>query len=175
MNGYIDNQDDGVFANWQYGRVGNLKKNGCGIIATYNVLLNHKKISNTSSDYGNTMELAKIVKDYEYAFGTILGGIAGTNPLHIAPYLISRGLNVTTYGYSSQSLFESRCNAMSTSRIAIMCYFWRTSNGKIGMHYITIKKNSSGSLYLINEVESDPYSDIRNFTSQNTFVYGWMV
>lgn len=170
----INTQNTTKFSKWLYGNGYTIADKGCGVIATYNVLIYRNKISTGStSGVGNTEELAKIVKNYESAFGTILGGVAGTNPLHISPYLTSCGLSVTTYKYTSQSSFVSKCNSMSTSQIAVLCYFYKTDNS-IGMHYITIIK-TSGTLYLVNKTGTNTYTDIGNFLSSNTFVYGWIV
>lgn len=57
---------------------------------------------------------------------------------------------------------------------AVLLFVSVIINGDIGMHYITIKKNTSNKLFLINE-DDTVCSNIKEFTVQNTFVYGWIV
>lgn len=175
QKGFINSQGQLKFQDWRYGNGFNLKEKGCGVIATYNVLYNYSKISNTSTNLGNTAELANIVKNYEYAFGTVLMGVAGTNPLHIAPYLRSCGLSVGVYPNALISSFLSKCNTMSKSQIAIMCYVYEHNNIPL-MHYICIKKTAGNNLFLINEPNSTIYSNIQEFLStKNKFFYGWII
>lgn len=176
--GYIDYQDH--FSSWRYGLT-TMDKNGCGIIATYNSLLHLKKFYNKDSSTGNTAEMARIARDFEKYHGTIAFGYAGTNPTHIAPYIISRGVPVTSFsGVYGHNAFFNSCNNITINQAIILTYWWQDNSG-VGAHYVTIIKNPSGSGYIILNDDSCSYANniydyvYKPYSGSQGFIQGWII
>ncbi len=175
--GYIDDQSQ--FNTWRYGLT-SMNKNGCGIIATYNSLLHLKKFSNKDSSTGNTTEMAKLVKDFEKYHGTIAFGYAGSNPTHIAPYIISRGVPALSFsGAYAHNAFFNLCNNITINQAIILAYWWQDNSG-VGAHYVTIIKDPLGSGFIIFNDSSSYASNLYDFvykpsSGSQGFIQGWII
>lgn len=82
-SGYIDNQNDSSWKNVAVGFWGNVKDNGCGAIAIYNVL----------RSYSSKITISKVLSNLRWMYGSIIYnniGKVGISPISITRYLSSK-------------------------------------------------------------------------------------
>lgn len=132
--GYINGQK--YYSNWKYG-CSTLDYNGCGVIATYNVM---KKI-------GKTKKLKDIIYDFDVRSGSLAIGLFGSDPTHFGTYFSANGVKYSKY-YNFSSL-QSAMSKMSTGQMALIGA-WNGTSAFDGAHYIAVEKTSSGSFRIYN-------------------------
>lgn len=198
-NGYINNQNNDHYAEWKFG-YGTIEDNGCGAIATYNVLRFCDLIKNNEDEIQSGTSLpeyrrnnfANIIRSYELSCGTLISGLHGINSGAIAPILRAYGVNVRTYSYFSAgtSGFEYACDHLSSDQIAILCYLYIYKNEseetKFGGHYVTFTK-TNGVYTAYNDddlsrhfIDGHSIGDFFNLTTDdgtnvNIFMKGWVI
>lgn len=144
-NGYINAQSS--YYNWQFG-ARTLDYNGCGVIATYNVM----------RMLGYNPNLASVAYDIERNHGTLLWGYAGTDPSHPLDYFNSHGIRVRSY-YNISSLESAARNINCSNQFIMMC-FWNNKNDLTkGAHFIAVRKQANGEYIAYNR-----YDDNRDLT-----------
>jgi len=96
--------------------------NGCGWVATYNVLLL----------LDNPLHPAEIVRHFEESGGTVLDGVYGTYPNAIEDYIKSFGFNVnrTTFPQLTMDIDD----VIRSSKVSILTYVHTTA-----AHYVAIE------------------------------------
>lgn len=147
VTGLVNGQ--GYYSNWKFG-VRTFDYNGCGVIATYNVmyLLNKKQ------------KLSQVAYDIERKQGTLVWGFAGTDPTHPYEYFKEKGIPVKQY--YSQSSFNTVFNNMKTSQYALVC-FWNNKNDITkGAHFVAVSKTSSGDYIVYNYSSSERKAEKRS-------------
>jgi hypothetical protein len=174
--GYINYQEQ--FTTWRYGLT-TMNNNGCGAIATYNVLKHVGKFSNTSIKVGNTKALATIVRDYEAFHGTIAFAFGGTNPAKVESYLWLRGVKVVTYsGISDEMSFYTASKSLKPNQIMMLDYWWQL-DGEVGAHLVAIIKDSSGNFIIPNGGNGSLKSLFDYIYAPNKetrgFIKGWII
>lgn len=189
-DGYIDDQNDEIYKDYKFG-FGTIYNNGCGIIATYNVLRFVGLIKNEPSTEEEDIEayrrtnLANLIRKYELSGGALVNGLMG-----IGPTAISRML----YAYKSKSYeyvsyaslfadvgFANACNNLGDNQIAILCY-WYIEGGSVAAHYVAFTK-ADGKYTVYNDQELRDYLDsndtiyeyLNNEEKQKGFIQGWVV
>ena len=82
-SGYINNQSDALWKSVRLGFWGNVKDNGCGAIAIYNILYSYSK----------KITIKKVLSNLRWMYGEILYnnlGIIGISPISVTAYLMSK-------------------------------------------------------------------------------------
>ena len=82
-SGYIDNQNDSSWEKVAVGFWGNVKDNGCGAIAIYNVL----------HSYSSKITINKVLSNLRWMYGSIVYnniGLVGISPFLVSKYLKSK-------------------------------------------------------------------------------------
>ena len=125
---YINGQAN--YSHWKFG-VSTLNYNGCGVIATYNVL----------RKFGKNKKLTDIIYDFDVKSGSLAMGYFGADPTHISEYLRLNGLKCVSY--SSFSSLQTALSNMKTSQMAVLCY-WNSENVSTGAHYVAVEKTTIG-------------------------------
>lgn len=140
VNSIIYNQSN--YEEYKFG-FGNIRENGCGVVAVYNIL----KIE------GKNPNFTQIIKDCE-PFGTNLFGIWGTNPQWIKRYLKKQGLDVQVC-FDMNKFHERAQNA----RYAIYTYL-----SFKGGHYQLLTDFCDGKYQSINPYQSVSISELNEET-----------
>ena len=143
--GYINGQDN--YSNWKCGAK-NLKHNGCGVIAAYNVM---RKL-------GKTKKLTDIIYDFDVRSGSLAIGMFGADPTHFGTYFSANGLKYSKY-YNFDSL-QSALSKMKENQVALVCA-WNSSSFSEGAHYFAVEKTRSGNY--------KAYNFYNDSTSHETF------
>ena len=82
-SGYIDNQNDSAWKSVAVGFWGNVKDNGCGAIAIYNIL----------HSYSKKITIKKVLSNLRWMYGSIIYnnlGVIGISPTSVTNYLASK-------------------------------------------------------------------------------------
>ena len=139
--GYICGQ--AYYSDWKFG-LSTLNHNGCGIIATYNVL----------RKFGKSPNLTNIIYDFDSRSGSLAMGYFGADPTHISQYLREKGLSCTSY--STFSSLQTAMSKMKTSQMVIVCA-WNGETVESGAHYVAIEKvgNNSYNVFNLNNHKTD--------------------
>lgn len=140
---YINGQD--YYSDWKYGTK-TIDDNGCGPIAVFNTMLKLKK----------EPKFADVLYDLEKYSGTLFMGAAGADPTHLSEYFKNNGVSYKSYNNFSQ--MQSAINNMSTSQMAIIC-FWNGSTVFEGAHYAAVEKvveNNTTSYRIYNAYSNRP-------------------
>ena len=90
-SGYITNQYDYYWKNIPVGFGGNVRDNGCGAIAIYNIL----------HSYSNKITFYKVLSDLKWKYGSIIYnniGLFGISPMSVTNYLENKFILVYTAG-----------------------------------------------------------------------------
>ena len=90
-SGYISNQEDKSWKSVAVGFWGNVKDNGCGAIAIYNVM----------HSYSQKITIKKVLSNLRWMYGSIIYnniGVIGISPASVTRYLSSKFLFVRTAG-----------------------------------------------------------------------------
>ena len=126
---YISSQDDKTtvkingktekIQNIRWGLVGNIKDNGCGVIAAYNVLLSRS----SRTDFG------KVKSELSFCGGALAYGKLGASPFALTRYMYSKFWRVRTAGAITY-LWGIKAEL---SQSVIVLIKW---GGGLGMHYI---------------------------------------
>lgn len=165
------NQPSGLIANqgkYNTWKMGNqyLDVNGCGAIATYNVMYL----------LGKKQNLYDVVYYYDATGGTLLFGYLGTDPTSISSYF--KNQKITCKSYSSISSLQNAANDISYDKYIIMC-FWNDKNDITrGAHYIAIKKFGA-SVYEAYNSSPKGASTLEYYYKNNvdngSYIGGWII
>ncbi|MDR0751867.1 MAG: hypothetical protein LBF12_04715 [Christensenellaceae bacterium] len=162
---YINNQNDGDFHNWKFG-VSTMDKNGCGVIAVYNLLRMR----------GETKNLADVAYEIENNTGTLILGIFGTDPTHFGEYFRSKKIKVTEY--TNLTKLEDAAKEMSTSQ-KIVLEIWNEPSILKGAHAVAVEKVDK--IFYIYNGEYDgtllPYNTLNEYISKSggSLIIGYVV
>lgn len=126
--GILNSQTDPRFAARRYGRFGSVAKNGCGMIALYNV--EHAACPDTQFD--RFYAARKAIK-------TNLFGLLGTRPSTIAKTLKAKGLSVRKMR-KKEAAFSEMFDA-----VIVLYWYW------FGAHYVAGLKNPDGTYTFYNQ------------------------
>lgn len=109
-----------------------MDNNGCGIIATYNVLLglNRRK------------DLADIAYSFDKNSGTIVSGIFGADPTHFSIYFKNNNINYTKY--TSYNTLQEGISNMSNDQMILVCA-WNGDSITDGAHYVAASYTSGNA------------------------------
>ena len=162
-SGLIDDQS--TYDKWKMGNQ-KLNINGCGAIATYNVMYL----------LGKKQNLYDVVYYYDATGGTLLFGYLGTDPTSISLYF--KAQQITCKSYSSISSLQSNANNMDYNKYIIMC-FWNDKDDIMqGAHYIAVRKTGTSSYQAYNSNTSYA-SSLKDFYKNNyangSYIGGWIV
>ncbi len=148
VSGVINGQSN--YKDWKFGAK-TFDYNGCGVIATYNVmtLLGHK------------VKLSEIAYEFESKKGTFVWGLFGTDPSHPYEYFKEKGIKVEQY--LSYSKYEKAFRNMNTNQCAMVCFWNNKKNIKEGAHFVAVKKNANDKYEVFNYENNNQYS--KTFTS----------
>lgn len=128
--GYINGQN--YYSNWKFGIVGmdntgigkgTLDKNGCGVIATYNVLRGINK----------SKKLADVIYEFDYNSGSLASGLFGSDPTHYSTYFSKN--NISCKKYESYSSLQKAIRNMSSNQMILVCA-WNGNSIFDGAHYV---------------------------------------
>ncbi len=111
--GFLNTQMDPRFADRKFGRFGTMAKNGCGIIALYNV----ERAANNNVQFEPFYDARKQIK-------TNLFGALGTRPSSISKHLKGKGMQVTRIHIDQVS------RAPFYDSIIVLYWYW------FGAHYV---------------------------------------
>lgn len=161
--GLIYDQD--LYHTWKMGNQ-YLDINGCGAIATYNVMYL----------LGERQELYDTVYYYDATGGTLLFGYLGTDPTSISSYF--KAQKITCKSYSSISSLQNDVDDISHDKYIIMC-FWNDKNDITrAAHYIAIRKIGS-SYYQAYNSYTEYGTTLEYFYKNNykdgSYIGGWIV
>ncbi|MBQ7820702.1 MAG: hypothetical protein IJ391_00265 [Clostridia bacterium] len=131
-DGFINGQGVGNVAKLKYG-TGTMNKNGCGVIAAYNALV----------QLDDRVDIRDIAAEFE-ADGKMLNGTFGTNPYAIGRYFESRG-------YSVEKVEGDRIVSGKTpkSDVYILSY-WNSDKVSEALHTVAIRNTSDGKIEVFN-------------------------
>ena len=118
----------GSLMKWKFG-ARTFDKNGCGVIATYNVMCL----------LGKRQKMSAVAYDIERKQGTLAWGYAGTDPTHPIEYFKSKGISSKLYW--REDLFDCDFTPMKINQCALVC-FWSDRNNKLseGAHFVAVRK-----------------------------------
>lgn len=149
--GVISNQYDEPFASFKYGGLGNVKANGCGAVAVYNIMRLE----------GKNVSFSDVVKYFDVN-GNYLYGKFGTRPSKIIAYLKNFGFDV---GFA---FFEENFdNVAKQSKYTIFLYVGEV-DGQMGGHYqlLTQYNNRTGKYLSINPSKNVSFPDLLKMTEK---------
>ena len=126
--GMLNTQTDPRFGGRKYGRLGTIAKNGCGLIALYNV----ERAANAATQFDPFYEARKPIK-------TNLFGLLGTRPSAVSRHLIQKGFRVT-------KIARKTADAEPMHDAIIVLYWF-----PFGAHYVAGIADGSGRYLLYNE------------------------
>lgn len=123
--GMLNTQTDPRFGDRKYGRFGTIAKNGCGLIALYNV----ERAADANTQFDPFYEGRKPIK-------TNLFGLLGTRPSSVQKNLIRKGFRVTP-------IPVKEADRAAQHNAVIVLYWYR-----FGAHYVAgIQENGGYRLY----------------------------
>ncbi len=172
---YINYQH--LVSEWHFG-VNTLDNNGCGVIATFNVLSFFGQISSTPYD-----DLCNIISYYENTNSCVLSGLLGLNPNAISPYLVLKGLRVNTHTRLwGQGCFQTDMDDLQDDQIGILLY-WFLDESIPKAHYVCIAKDTNGDKRVINSSNTNYFNSLNEFFEEKKnesitevgFMQGWTV
>ena len=117
----------GHYSEWRFG-VQTFDKNGCGVIATYNVMYLLNK----------NPKLSEVAYDIEKNSGALAWGYAGTDPTHPIEYFKLKGIAVKQY--YDYNVFDSNLKNMRTDQYAIVCFQNDKNDINKGVHFVAVSK-----------------------------------
>ena len=126
--GMLNSQTDPRYAARRYGRFGNIAKNGCGLIALYNV----ERAARADTRFDRYYAARKPIK-------TNLFGLLGTRPSTIPQTLEAKGFSVVPMR-TKQAMNVPAFDAV------IVLYWYR-----LGAHYVMGRGNPDGSYTFYNQ------------------------
>lgn len=131
--GLINTQTDPRFGNRKYGRLGTLKKNGCGLIALYNV----ERAADGVTQFDSYYENRKPIK-------TNLFGLLGTRPSSVEQQLKRKGFVV------ERILPKDAGQTPHYDAVIVLYWYW------LGAHYVAGIACENDAYRLYNEF-TEPY------------------
>lgn len=141
--GILNTQTDPRFGDRKYGRLGTVAKNGCGMIALYNV----ERAARPETRFDPFYDARKSIK-------TNLFGLLGTKPSSIRKNLEAKGFAVTDIDFRRLKA-EPHHDA-----VIVLYWYW------FGAHYVAGLKNTH-ERYTVYNYYTEPYA-IRLSTFLNT-------
>lgn len=136
VTGLVNGQ--GYYFDWKFG-VRTFDYNGCGVIATYNVMYL----------LGDSPKLSEVAYEIESKQGVLVWGYAGTDPTHPYEYFKEKGIKVTQYYDVSD--YDSALDKMGENQYALVCYWNDKSSISEGAHFVAVSKNSSDRFVVYND------------------------
>jgi hypothetical protein len=155
--GLLNTQQDPRFGDRKYGRLGTIAKNGCGLIALYNV----ERAARPETRFDPFYDARKPIK-------TTLFGLLGTRPSSIRKNLARKGFIVTDIDRK-----HPEGNA-SHDAVIVLYWYW------FGAHYVAGFADGNGAYTMYNYF-STPYAQpLENFLRtvrghKNRVVHIWGV
>ena len=123
--GLLNTQTDPRFADRRYGRLGTVAKNGCGMIALYNV----ERAARPSTRFEPYYEARKAIK-------TNLFGLLGTRPSSIRRILEQKGFKVCEIDPKHVGAHANH------DAVIVLYWYW------FGAHYVAgLRKDDAYTLY----------------------------
>lgn len=126
--GLLNTQTDPRFGSRKYGRLGTMAKNGCGLIALYNV----ERASNGAIRFDPFYEARKPIK-------TNLFGLLGTRPSSVRKNLERKGYRV------ERILQKTAEDAPAYDAVIVLYWYW------FGAHYVAGIAEKNGVYRLYNQ------------------------
>ncbi len=136
VNGLINNQ--WAYDGWKFG-LSTMDYNGCGVIATYNVMYL----------LGREEKLSDVAYEIERKLGTLVLGYFGTDPSQIKVYFKDKGI-ACSGTYLNKSWFENAFKNMRTNQYAIVCFMNNKYNPFKGAHFVAVSRQSNGKYVVYN-------------------------
>lgn len=131
--GFLNTQTDPRFGDRKYGRLGTVAKNGCGLIALYNV----ERAAFPETRFDPYYAGRKTIR-------TNLFGLLGTRPSSVEHNLKAKGFRVERIAKKAAH------QAKPYDAVIVLYWFW------FGAHYVTGLVEPDGSYRLYN-MFTDPY------------------
>ncbi len=138
--GILNTQEDPRFADRPYGKFGTIAKNGCGMIALYNV----ERAADGCTQFDPFYEQRKSIK-------TNLFGLLGTRPSTIAKNLLRKGFMVSRIPLKKAREAEHFD--------AVIVLYWRFFSA----HYVAGIGNADGTYTLYNQFTEPVPMDLDAF------------
>ena len=132
--GLLNSQSDPRYGSRRYGRFGTVGKNGCGMIALFNV----ERAADASTEFDPFYEARKPIK-------TNFFGLMGTRPSSVAKTLRKKGFSVKKIRLKKAKDAEPFD--------AVIVLYWHF----IGAHYVAGIGNGDGTYTLYNQF-TEPYA-----------------
>ncbi len=126
--GILNTQTDPRFSERRFGRLGTIAKNGCGMIALYNI----ERAADPSIRFDSFYDARKPIK-------TNLFGLLGTRPSTVPKNLRSKGFEVTRIRIKKAK--------DATQYDAVIVLYWRF----FGAHYVAGIRSPEGGYTFYNE------------------------
>jgi len=126
--GILNTQTDPRFGARRYGRLGNLAKNGCGMIALYNV----ERAARADTRFDRYYAARKPIK-------TNLFGLLGTRPSTVRKTLEAKGFSVESMR-PKQAMADQPFDA-----VIVLYWYW------FGAHYVAGIGNRNGTYTFYNQ------------------------
>ena len=131
--GMLNTQTDPRFGGRKYGRLGTIAKNGCGLIALYNV----ERAADAKTQFDPFYEARQSIK-------TNLFGLLGTRPSSVQKNLLAKGFSVAR--------IQKTEAAEAEKHDAVIVLYWY----RFGAHYVAGIIEPDGAYRLYNEF-TEPY------------------
>ena len=125
--GLLNTQTDPRFADRKYGRLGTVAKNGCGMIALYNV----ERAARPDTRFEPYYEARDAIK-------TNLFGLLGTRPSSVREILEPKGFKVTELDKKHPD------GGIRHDAVIVLYWYW------FGAHYVSGFRNREGTYTLYN-------------------------
>lgn len=125
--GLLNSQNDERYGARRYGRFGTMAKNGCGIIALYNI----ERAADDGTRFESVYAARKQIR-------TNFFGLLGTRPSAIGKTLRKKGFEVVTFRPKQAQ------NAETFDGVVVLAWYW------IGAHYVAGIANGDGTYTFYN-------------------------
>lgn len=173
---YNDWYNYGIYFNNQWklerfliGKSGNLGKNGCGIVAMYNVLAK-KGIFEKNDAVKNLSELIYFEEMY---FGTGVCGFAGITPGGVTRGLMEYDVYATTY--TNVNNFLNKLNDSNVGTSAILLSLNNCLDYSQGLHYYMVEKIGYNKYKMYNSNNTNECVDVNNIMrSEEVLIMGYV-
>ncbi len=138
-----------------FGPLGNIRDNGCGAIAVYNVL----------AILGTAVPCENIIQQFcrSWVWSTVLGGVLGSNPFYVMRCLKRAGFHTA---------FCSRRRAGNHDAY-IAVYLWANRREGLGAHFQALQRKEAGVLEAWNPC--GVYTDFDDFFRRSGAVGAFVI
>ena len=141
--GLLNDQNDNRFGERPFGRFGTIGKNGCGMLALYNI----ERAANTATRFDPFYDSRKPIK-------TNFFGLLGTRPSTIPK-------NLKNKGYTVQRISPQKADAAEPfDGVIVLYWFW------FGAHYVAGIATGDGRYTVYNHYASPKSVTLPDFLSE---------